>query len=44
MDEDAAQAAWAQVENEQELLRADPAFDEWLDYLELTHDEEHDND
>ncbi len=40
MDEDTEQAAWAQLENEQELLRADPAFDSWLDQLELKHEQE----
>lgn len=44
MDEDDVMAAEAhqqeleaQYEQEQWLLRADPAFDEWLDQLELEY-------
>ncbi len=46
MDEDATDASWAQQELEEweRELRADPAFDAWLDSLELIHDEDHDND
>jgi hypothetical protein len=37
MDPDTTDAAWHQLEleqQEQELLRADPAFSEWLEYIE----------
>ncbi len=46
MDPDKEAAAWAQLEQEQEqeLLRADPAFDSWLDELELTTEKEREHD
>src|SRR6185369_13315179 len=34
MDDDTTDAAWAQLENEQELLRGDPAFTDWLESIE----------
>lgn len=42
MDEDTEMAAWAQLEQEQEQLRADPAFNEWLDFIEAcaSHEKE----
>lgn len=50
MDEDDG-AAWHQheqecqrFEEEQALLRADPAFEVWLDQLELTRELEHEHD